>query len=236
MFSTLQGNNFDYTTSNLILDYNWRLNPRFSGFRSPFSDKSSNSNVLTTSGNNATYQNQFVNLATSSYLNSTNSGITISGGAFTIEAYVRPRFLTGINFIFISQGSNIGVPFGMLMTSNRLNFYIGPGTGTQFSNTTPIVLNTWYHCIVQRSATGVYSSTVNTVKQTGGTNTAILESNNIKIGFNPSGSELFNGDIAFVRLYNRELTSTEIALNYLYALSNNLNIITTLDGSIPNKL
>jgi hypothetical protein len=140
--------------------------------------------------------------------------------ALSVEMVLRSRSAT--TKIMAENGSSFNTDTFYLAQENASNFSFstyGPsGQDMVFANFT-YALNTWYHLVgVWRSGVRnkLYSNSVNvTSPNTGGIINSVQNGNtNLFIGSRNNGTFAFNGDIALVRIYNIELSASQVLQNY----------------------
>ena len=137
------------------------------------------------------------------------TGLAITGN-LTVAAWVRPSSFTNQGNI-VSKSSNLG--YRMRFQSN--------GTFWMYSNTNTITspsaytINNWFHTVGVFSSTGLRMYINGSLVQSNGTafSPSYIVGSFIVGGFN-STSELFQGRIANVSVYNRALSATEVLQNY----------------------
>jgi hypothetical protein len=137
------------------------------------------------------------------------SGLAITGN-LTVAAWVRPTSFTNQGNI-VSKSSNPG--YRMRFQSN--------GTFWMYSNTNTITspsaytINNWFHTVGVFSSTGLRMYINGSLVQSNGTafSPSYSASSFIVGGFS-SNQELFQGRIANVSVYNRDLSATEVLQNY----------------------
>lgn len=177
-------------------------------------DLSGNGNTGTLT--NAPTFNNYANGALS-FNGSTNyiSGtMPLISGNTTIEAVVRFNSLGGLYNIF-TQGQNI-VTFscGMVINGTNLRFR-NSNSDWALSSPQTLATNQWYH-LVLTSGPGGTTGYVNGVSN--GSTVQTLTSNAVtayEISRRPSAtSEYINGDISFVKVYNRFFSESDVLNNF----------------------
>jgi len=156
-------------------------------------------------------------------IKSNPSGIPNTNQPMTISLFVNPSSRSGIqNFVVINDIVGVGgeatnaVQLGFDTTETFLAWKAGGATLVD-SNFTPSV-NTWYHLVY------TYDGTTSTIYVDGvskNTSTVALQPGSVAsvwLGTYNGASELFQGIIDDVRIYNRVLTQSEITA--LYNLGN----------------
>jgi hypothetical protein len=174
----------------------------------------SGNNNNTTLYNSPTYTNNNIHTfnfdETDDYAKVNNTGI-LSTTSYTKIASFRPESSTAN---IISGGSDGQHAFWMGATSNTLNSGHN-GAWTTVSYSPGDMLNKWWIGAVTFSTTSGWvlylngeqvATSLSTVTFTGG--------NTVRIGAYTDASNLFDGDIANVFIYNRVLSSQEILQNY----------------------
>jgi hypothetical protein len=142
---------------------------------------------------------------------------------FTLSAWIKPDTIGESTGRIMDKTTNTAGATGFnfrLDSSNRLACVIS-GTSNVFSDTNAIVYGgAWQHVLVTVSADAKANFYINgalsgTANQTTGALSGITTTNALRIG-NRSGAtdRTFDGGIDDVRIYNRVLTTSEIALIY----------------------
>lgn len=154
------------------------------------------------------------------------SSLNLGTGTFSLEAWVYPASLSGIDIIYLSASSNdpnsiqIG-HYGPGYGGYGTGFFLGDYNGITRKITSVgsfATINTWYHFVGLRNAANEYVVYINTVPTTtNAVSTLDIKSNNPWLGRNPDGlgaGEIWHGKIANFRVYNRELSLAEIKQNF----------------------
>jgi subtilisin-like proprotein convertase family protein len=149
----------------------------------------------------------------SSYVSVPNSSSLNLTGSFSIEAWVNPANTN--NKGVISKGGALGtsLKYAMRITSSRVSL-ITNGAARISSKTTSLVpLNAWTHiAATYNSASGQFKIYINGLSDTSATVAGAAPTTNtdsLFIGIS-GNSTPFNGQIDEVRLWNRELSATEV--------------------------
>ncbi len=142
-----------------------------------------------------------------------NSGITGSV-ARSMEAWVKFNSVSGNAVISIggSVVSSSTLYELMAYNSNVIEHYWGSFT----QSSTVLATNTWYHIVIVYDGTTNHYVYVNGV-QVGFSSTPTLNTSNTPIYIGPAVTTTwgaFDGKIAALRIYNRALSSTDIANNF----------------------
>lgn len=145
-----------------------------------------------------------------------------SAGSFSMEIWVYILTLPVSNPRFLQYGNDVNnfVHFGCYGGSNPgawSSFWFefkknGVGYGAGLDSNKKYVVNTWYHLVAtHNSGTGTTRLYENTVSRGGGgiSGGGPATYNDIYIS-----STAFNGRIALLKVYNTELTQTEITQNF----------------------
>ena len=209
-------------------------------FANPKSYPGSGTTVFDLSGNN--YNGTLTNGPTFSseyggacVLDGTNDSINfnaqiLSGtGDFTVSMWFRRTAGSGTVFGNYPAG-NLQVFFGPLylgMWLNSSNLY-----SDATSNFTPNPVN----MVVQRSGTTTYLYVNNTLRMTASSSANIGTTSDFRIGTNTSGSEVFGGYYYSCTVYNRFLSTAEIAQNYNAEIRRFLPTIPVIDNSLVLNL
>lgn len=183
-----------------------------------------------------------------SYIDAGNGSSLNITGPVTVSIWVRLSSLPASNEDFISKYDGTNVGYIMLLTSaGSLRFYTG-GAGANSANATVTtnLLNTWINVVGEYDGTNtkIY---VNGVAQTNAITplAPVVASTDLNIGRRASGVNFTSGTLDDVRIYNRALSATEIALLYATgnanigaapknAVSSGLIGYWPLDGSLTN--
>ena len=209
-------------------------------FANPKSYPGSGTTVFDLSGNN--YNGTLTNGPTFSteyggacVLDGTNDSINfnaqiLSGtGDFTVSMWFRRTAGSGTVFGNYPAG-NLQVFFGPLylgMWLNSSNLY-----SDATSNFTPNPVN----MVVQRSGTTTYLYVNNTLRMTASSSANIGTTSDFRIGTNTSGSEVFGGYYYSCTVYNRFLSTAEIAQNYNSEIRRFLPTQPVIDNSLVLNL
>jgi hypothetical protein len=142
-----------------------------------------------------------------------NSGITGSV-ARSMEAWVKFNSVAGNAVISIGGAVVLSSSLYELMAynSNVIEHYWGNFT----QSSTVLATNTWYHIVIVYDGTTNHYVYVNGV-QVGFSSTPTLNTSNTPIYIGPAVTTTwgaFDGKIAALRIYNRALSSTDIANNF----------------------
>lgn len=190
------------------------------------------------SGNNynGTYQGYYTQgisgkLNNATYFNGTGGRILstnpiLSGTTdFTISAWIKRDANGNFDYIVGNRGTaNVGGFQFVISNSNVMNLRIGATTKV---GTITIPLNTWTHVSVVRSSATIYfyfNGALDDSSGGGGISIAVLL--NASVGSEPDAyTTPFNGSVDEVAIWNRALSSSEIATLYLVQnrLSANVN-------------
>ena len=143
---------------------------------------------------------------------------------WTTELFLKPTVYTSAQKVILDV--NLGIRFEI--SNGFFNSHFGNGSGWIYTNlpsTTSIAANKWFHVVVTVQSGGQAKVYVNSVLE---------NSTNIGSGTTPnvplyvgrytggSGYE-FNGEIPVTKIYNRALTTNEVARNY-NAIKSRFNI------------
>ncbi len=152
---------------------------------------------------------------TDSYVDITNL-ISLPNG-ITIMCYLKSNGVSSVDTIYsLGNQSNIEGFEWLYLYSNRL--YLQSSTGTEYVDSSvvlPITIGIWYHIAVtvnyNTKEIKYYLGGVQIGTQTYTTNHISVVSKSSKIGsYNGSINHLLNGEIDNFKLFNRDLTQTEI--------------------------
>jgi hypothetical protein len=173
-------------------------------------------NTPTFSSNNGGY---FTFNATNQYASGSNNTI-LDSQTITMESWNYPSSIIQNGFLFEKGAVN----------TQYSNFYNGDGnfyfrtTGLSspsdliFTVSSYISVNTWNHivCTYSGGNKNIYVNNQLAAMQTGLTGTISTNNSGFFVGAynSASPSYFFNGRIAIIKVYNRALSSTEVAQNY----------------------
>jgi hypothetical protein len=188
-----------------------------------FNDTSGNSNNATSTGMStstsivAGHIGQALKFnGSSQYLSVPSSSSLNLSSNLTISAWVYPTAFGSLEGIVSKYNSNSGNEYLLRLSGSSPYNTIDCGGATDFSGTTPLSLNRWQFvaCTISGTTGKIY---INGTLDSTGTVSVSTGSDPVTIGsdFLPS-KRVWNGRIDDVRIYNRPLSSAEIA--QLYAL------------------
>lgn len=151
-----------------------------------------------------------------------------SNGAFAVSAWFNTSTTGTRQFIFsASQASYL---FLEVTTGNQLKGTVSNsvGTNTELTVSTTVTDGYWHHAVFTGDNGSLALYLDNGTPQTGSWNgTFYGGTGGIGIGIRMASSNYWNGKIDQVRLFDKEITSTEVAT--LYAESNSSSSISTTD-------
>lgn len=162
--------------------------------------------------------------ASGDYIQLPANSLSFGTSTFTIEAWVKPNAISGINMIYASQSSNLSghIACGHYTPGGfGTGFFLGDFNGsvrriTSFG--TVATANRSYHVVFLKNASNEYVVYVNTVPSTTNTTSTLsLASADPRIGINPDalgGSEIWSGEMSVFKIYNRALSVAEIQQNF----------------------
>ena len=212
-----------YVTNGLVLNLDAGVSSSYPGTGTTWTDLSGRGNNGTLV-NGPTYNSanggSIVFDGTNDYVGLPANTLAFGTGQFSIEAWVYASSFVTNSHIFSSQSSNLS---GFI----NIGYNVTPYTGflvSDFNGSTRIIttnnnvvsLNTWYHVVGLRNSSNQYVMYVNGVASTtNNTSTTSLTAADPRIGVNPAtNSEIWNGRISNLKLYNRALTATEVTQNF----------------------
>ncbi|MEO8665355.1 MAG: LamG-like jellyroll fold domain-containing protein [Ignavibacteria bacterium] len=151
-----------------------------------------------------------------SYVSVPNSASTNITGSFSIEVWVNPASLTLASKGIIAKGSSLGssLRYGLrLGTNGRLTLSTNGSPRLSSKVLTPLSINKWTHvAATYNSSTNQFKMYLNGVLDTSSTIAGAAPATNtdsLFIGIS-GNSTPFTGQLDEVRLWNRELTTTEV--------------------------
>ena len=154
------------------------------------------------------------------YVSSTNGPNFFSGAPFTMSAWVLMNSVSGYQIIVQNVGGGgYNCLFGVKIGSNNaagFNLYLAGTPNIQTVNTTAPISNVWYHVV--GTYDGAYARIyVNGVLQsTSSSGTSTGYSGGIYIARPQGSNNYWNGSIDDVRIYNRALSASDVAMLYQY--------------------
>ena len=165
----------------------------------------------------------------SDYGTITNDAVRVTtGGALTVEMWIRPSSITVSNKYFLGQSQNTNASYSYSVnqtnqTLRLLTYSHSGGFAYAVQLTTGNVLtqaNKWYHFAFTLSDTVadnvIYINGENVKQATSnGIGTERGSTNQLQIGAINGGSQ-WQGDIGQVRIYQETLTADEVMQNYLF--------------------
>lgn len=220
-------------TSGLTLQYDFANSSSYPGTGTALTD-------LSPSGNNGTLVNGPVFTSTSpKYLTFDGSndridvGSTLTATDWTIDMWLRKTSNQGADYDRIWGMGSFRFEIA-LDTSNNIRFYDGGWS------TTSININTTWNNLVfafrNDNGSGLRELKIylnNSLQQTT-IDGRTFASNSLKIGTQQNGGEAATFDLNEVRLYNRQLSSTEITTNYNARLSRFILPTPTVTPTVTN--
>ena len=156
-----------------------------------------------------------------------NSALNLTGRSFTLSAWINPRSNSGWQLIvdkpYTSSHSWPYFDWSMHRedSTGRLNAFLGC-EGVQRPSNSSIPLNTWTHVAVTYDGTALRHYINGVLDRTTAVSCAVTNTNSrpIRIGANGGGTEVMNGLIDDVRIYNRPLSAAEIQTDMASPLGN----------------
>lgn len=207
-----------FTSGSLQAYYDFSLSTSYTGTGTTVNDLSGNSRTMTMTGSGMSFNSFPKYLAIPSsgnFLATSATTIDFASNGATFEALV---FINARNGIIFSYTGNSGTPYIYAQFyndgTNRLAFVTSSGASV---TTTAYSLSSWIHLVFTLSSDSseIYVNGSLVAVGTGG----IPSNSNIPlyIGNYWSGSTTFglNGNLSFLRVYNRVLRGYEIYMNYM---------------------
>ena len=157
------------------------------------------------------------------------TGVLITSGSFTISMWVNLSSVSTA-LLTVAQGPSNGSYIYLTMQSVLGGFAFcvnNSASKVSFGSTMPSI-NTWYHIVgTYNSSTGFTKIYQNGVGGGSNTSTANYGGDRFIVGAGASGPGAFtNGNIDDVRIYNKELTASDVTALYNYTF-NPTNILCT---------
>lgn len=148
-------------------------------------------------------------------------------GAFTMESWVKADFLfqgSSINVALNLGGDTAGAGTAGIVSfsSNKLGGYVNAAVLEADSTFTQ---GNWYHVAITRNISGLCTLYIDSVAQTDTENAggSVTNSNTKQIGRDTNLTRFYQNLISDVRLYDAELSATEVENNYNAGLSAHTN-------------
>lgn len=146
-----------------------------------------------------------------------NPALNLLGRSFTLSAWINPRSRSAwqmiVNKPYTSGHSSPYFDWSMHLeaSTGRLVAFLGC-EGQQRTSNSSIPLNTWTHVAVTYDGSSIRHYINGALDRTTGVSCSITNTNSrpIRIGANGAGTEVMNGLIDNVRIYNRPLAGAEI--------------------------
>ena len=158
-----------------------------------------------------------------------HSGSGVSAFPYSIEALFRLTSLpvsnsTADRFTIIGN-TEVNKGFGIQVRNNGTNVQLQIGARNRGSHTIQedLVTNKWYHAVIARDGAADLSATINfymngvLINTRDGSGRAVVDypsNTTVQIGHGGSATGAMDGDIALVRIYSKQLSTSEVAQNY----------------------
>ena len=157
-----------------------------------------------------------------------HSGSGISAFPYSIEALFRLTTLpsgTASNAYTIIGNTEVNKGFGIQVRNNSTNIRLqigARGRGSHVINE-DLVTNKWYHAVISRDGAAYDSATINfymngilinTRDGNGRADVDYPSNTTVQIGHGGSATGAMDGDIALVRIYSKQLSTSEVLQNY----------------------
>jgi hypothetical protein len=139
----------------------------------------------------------------------------VSGGsAITVEAWVKPNILSGVQAIVLENG-----PFMLELSGNKAQGRIYTGTWTSFAGDITLTANTWHHIVMTYDSSNIklYVNGVfdkSTAKTGNLAGAGALWFGAWSSGAATPSTQWFNGLIDDVRIYNYARSPKQILQDY----------------------
>jgi hypothetical protein len=167
-----------------------------------------------------------------------SSALNLTGRSFTLSAWINPRSNSGWQLIVDKPYTSGHSPpyFDWSMhrenSTGRVNAFLGCER-MQRPSASSVPLNTWTHVAVTYDGTALRHYINGVLDRTTAVSCSVSNTNSrpIRIGANGAGTEVMNGLIDDVRIYNRPLSSAEIQADRDTALGGGA---APTDGSAPS--
>jgi hypothetical protein len=135
--------------------------------------------------------------------------------AITLEAWLNKSDKTGFHHI-ISRNSASSYYYALFTEepTGYLSFQASAGIPYVTSDV-DVSTGSWVHCLVTYNTTSALFYVNGTLVATKSITTGLVPNDvDVFIGARPNGIQLFDGDVANPRIYNRALTAAEVLRNY----------------------
>ena len=158
-----------------------------------------------------------------------HSGSGISAFPYSIEALFRltslPSSGSTANRFTIIGNTEVGKGFGIQVRNNGTNIQLQIGARNRGSHTIneDLVTNKWYHAVIARDGAAYDSANINfymngvlknTRAEDGRADVDYPSNTTVQIGRGGSATGAMDGDIALVRIYSKQLSTSEVLQNY----------------------
>ena len=161
----------------------------------------------------------YFDFSTNKYIRFPND-TSLDNQSFSIEVFIKTGALTQNGFWF--EKGTVNSQYALFQEGGAIRFrYNGSGIANAISLTTSLFLNTtdWFH-IVATNTQGSQALYINSVLR--GTNnlstTVAVNNGGMSVGayggYSGSRGYYYSGSIGMVRVYNRAITSIEVAQNF----------------------
>jgi hypothetical protein len=149
----------------------------------------------------------------------TSSPLNTFGGEQTISLWIYPTTSTHQGIIGYRNDTTLQWNYVEKMSNNTIRFLLRSSSSplTVFNTTGTVTLNEWNHIVVTvNSTTAKIYINNGTAESLASTVTSFSNSESTKIGENDAlqGVNYFNGKIDQIRIFNKELSSTEVSTLY----------------------
>lgn len=179
------------------------------------------------------------NGSSSSYISTPNSSSLDLTGSFTLEAWVNPTSLATLPKGVISKGGLLGtfLKYGVrILTNGRITINTNGAQRIISRASNPVLINNWTHISCSyNSVSSLFSIYINGMLDTSATVASAAPTTNsdsLFIGISGSSTP-FSGKLDEVRVWNRELSSAEVALYFRTSLTASSGIYSGLILSMP---
>ncbi len=154
-----------------------------------------------------------------SYIRVQNSSLINLTGSFTLEAWVNPSTLSGLSKGIFAKGSSLGssLKYGLrVQSSGRVDLVTNGSLRLVSTPAHPVKINEWTHVsATYNNSTNKFSIYINGILDTNTILAAAPPSNSDSLFIGISGGTTpFKGLLDEVRIWNRELSATEV-LKYM---------------------
>ncbi len=211
------------TSDNLVLHYNPSMIESYPGTGTSLADLSGN-------GLNGTMSNLSYNNPSFTF-NGTNSQVSIpdnaalepGSGSWTIEAWFKPKTITGtLVGKYSNGGAGVNISYALrLVGGNAIRADYSTGANVITTDNYTLTANNWVHMVYvwDKTNNNIYTYSNGLLKQTKAISIAgsiLNTTTNLFLGAYNGGeyAQYFDGQLGIVRIYKKALSASEVLKNY----------------------